>query len=531
MSGNHQDVPLRNLSSGRSMPVCKGYIGFALVWTVVASMGFSLAPAQTTALSPAAKQVLGDAQKQGYPLTATTNVTGNVSVEAALIPPKISMKVFGKSIGNNYAAIQLTISNRSSEASLIVHSIFVDYSHWLLSGYSPDPDNSCGQKSSSPEQSAQGPARKPQGNELQDWQARTCPNQIASVESRVVRGQLLDEQPWTNRNWIVRALQGAGSVATAFTFSIGSRHAIQTISAFSGEVVPGVQTFWPDSTVGQMNRISDFGFQVNKVIPKESSDIIVAFFPIDRFITPGFKEWFIKSPALFFAPYAMLLDPKSPKKFKDIIGNLTGKNPIDILKGNQNLQSLTAGACQDPNSSDEICKLTRVLERASLNSVRIIVGGTMTVNVDNVPARIDSVELKTAAGADLTSASTGEVTGVIHGSFLSGTQPVIVDADKLQITDVAAVSEGSTDKQLHFKMTLSQPIEGKITVKARKTTKDGATVDSAGYDVTLPKATAESATGTSEVTGGANQQPSEKPVTAPPASGTPPPKTIEPRKR
>jgi hypothetical protein len=69
-----------------------------------------------------------------------------------------------------------------------------------------------------------------------------------------------------------------------------------------------------------MNRISDLGFQTNKVIPKASSDIIVTFFPLDRFLTPGLKELFIKSPALFFSPYALQFDPKGKKEINQLIG-------------------------------------------------------------------------------------------------------------------------------------------------------------------------------------------------------------------
>jgi hypothetical protein len=68
------------------------------------------------------------AAKQAFPLTTTMNVTGSVSVEAVLVPPKAARNVFGRVVADNYAVIALTISNCSSEASLIVHSIFIDYS-------------------------------------------------------------------------------------------------------------------------------------------------------------------------------------------------------------------------------------------------------------------------------------------------------------------------------------------------------------------------------------------------------------------
>jgi len=110
-----------------------------------------------------------------------------VSIEAALIPPKISTKVFGKSVGNNYAVIEVIISNRSSDASLIVHSVFIDYHRWLLSGYAPvASDGECAQTSTGASGGAGTSQADQATNDLHDWQSRTCPNQISSVESRVV---------------------------------------------------------------------------------------------------------------------------------------------------------------------------------------------------------------------------------------------------------------------------------------------------------------------------------------------------------
>src|SRR5207245_795340 len=88
-----------------------------------------------------------------------------------------------------------------------------------------------------------------------------------------------------------------------------------------GVGIPGVATAWPDKTIEQLNRVSDFGFRANKVIPKEGSDIIVCFFRSDRFLTRGFRKLFLKSPALFFAPGQMLMDKSVKKDVDEAIGN------------------------------------------------------------------------------------------------------------------------------------------------------------------------------------------------------------------
>jgi hypothetical protein len=120
-----------------------------------------------------------------------------------------------KEIADNYAAVELTISNRSQDESLIVHSVFIDYSQWALSG-------------------SQYLAGNKGGNPLQSWQAETVPNQISSVEYRVARGELLDAQPWTTRNWVMRLLQAAGAVASAYSVSLSEQGIIRGISASAG---------------------------------------------------------------------------------------------------------------------------------------------------------------------------------------------------------------------------------------------------------------------------------------------------------
>src|SRR5881394_8015 len=79
---------------------------------------------------------------------------------------------------------------------------------------------------------------------------------------------------------------------------------------------PGVRT------VEQLNRVSDFGFHSPQLVSKQGSQVIVCFFPIDRFLTPGFRKLFLKSPALFFAPLQMLFDKTSEADVKDALEEL-----------------------------------------------------------------------------------------------------------------------------------------------------------------------------------------------------------------
>jgi len=497
----------------------------------------------------AASSKVEDAAKKGFPLRCrSTDVTNNISVEATLIPAKIGKTIFGKEISNNYAIIALTISNGSSNDSFIVHSIFIDYSQWLLSGssvYSTDHNTLCtadqssqadaaasasdknkiqtGQSSQATtaaanneeaqtNQNSQNPAgpsdnskanpSKCKGNVLQPWQSQTFPNQIDSVETRIVRGELLARQPWTTRNWVLRLLQDTGSIAAGFTFATADQSWIRGIGAYNAHFIPSAQAFWPDATVGQMNQISDYGFQVNKAIAKQSSDIVVAFFPIDRFLTPGFRKLFLEAPAIFFSPYEALLDPKRPKLADDILDPvLTAGSPAggdDMKKAFfQHLPEIANGACDKPtpsndNSLEEVCNIARLLDRTSLNTVRVIVGGTMTVDVNKVPPQITDVEIdQDKDGSATWKKDSAPLTGVVRGSFLGGGTAAITNLQKgvLQLT---SVSEGSNDTQLHFSIKLSEDLPKATTELTFQVSKksDGSTLTSAtkNYTIlTLPK--------------------------------------------
>src|ERR1022692_3013096 len=174
-----------------------------------------------------------------------------------------------------------------------IQGAYIDYSDWALSG-SVRPDRICTKVSGE--------------DTISDYRACTQPNEVASEEYRIVRGELLDAQNWTWRNTTVRVLTLFGSMASGYSFSIKETGFIKGISAFGGIVVPGFATFWPDETVSQLNRISDFGFQTNKVISKQGSDIIVCFFPIDRFLTESYRKLFVKNPSVFFSPLEALVE-------------------------------------------------------------------------------------------------------------------------------------------------------------------------------------------------------------------------------
>ena len=518
------------------------------------------------------KPTAGASQSGTIPLNTDLTVQANITAQAVLIPQKIAKAVFGGKISSEYAVVQLTINNKSPDAALIVQGVYIDYSHWALAG---------GGISTQPcaEEDSKDPKSK--------FVDCTIPSQVASEEYRVVRGQALNAATWTWRNGVVRGLTFAGSVAAAYAFTVSGTKYPKAVAGATGTFIPGLGTFWPDQTIDQINRISDLGYQTNKVISKQGSDIIVCFFPIDRFLTPGFKQIFLKEPALLLSPYQILLDNNALERvFAPRFGAMphTSVNPNDLLlalginaderkrlasllpcylalskapsakvpkaaeqapsaqasaevvpvpgAGAANEQRLTAlddvlkdfaASCgpdqpqstgggqaatpqpkpdQPPSTSEPMntprptryeLALLKTLGQVSLNTIRIVVDGVMTVDTTAMRAKIDSVVIDKDTEPDTWAVKPGEtktITGTITGSYLTDGTPVIQEAKADQITKVQVVPEGSNDQTLKFSFVLGKILnpEDHLTFVVEKATKDikTAPVDSTPFLYVVP---------------------------------------------
>jgi hypothetical protein len=484
---------------------------FAISFCVAASLCVALclpvfAQHQTNAKSTSKEDArsndvtekLQEAAKKGFALTAKTNVSQSASIQAVLIPANLAQRIFGKEVAHNYAVVELIVSNEDEKAALVVHSVFLDYSQWALSGFS---------------QTAAGPAGPTS-------QVFTKSAQVASIESRLIRGEMLDAQQWTLRNWTVRSLTAVGSIAGGFAFPF-SGDVAKGIAAFNGEVVPGAAALWPDGTVNQINRVTDFGFQTNKVIPKQAADVLVAFFPIERFLTPGFKKVFLKDPAALFVPYQMMSDPETVRDFQNFVQpwvktfsvscnancNTKAKTddsespaagteadfagtmrraifeegcPADMETGSDTSEAKKAGAEESATEKSvaadisatvndqaalnhaNLCKLKRILQGVSLNNIRVGLEGAMTVDVNTVPATIYDVQFDSGNTDSSIWTKTGtEQKGTISGVYLTGGQPEVVDSKGTKYSDITIskdAKEDSSDTELHFTMKITKCI-------------------------------------------------------------------------
>ena len=450
---------------------------------------FSSASLAQNTTDPNTQRLLEQAARNGRTVPSEITVNSSVHVQAVLIPRPDAKRIFGKEISENYAVIQLVVGNKSPDAALIIHGVFIDYRDWPLSGATPTA------------LMVETPPNK--------YQAPSVPSQVASEEYRVVRGQLLDAQSDTLRNRFLRYLTLAGNLAGAFTFSLNEDGIVKGIAAVTGVGIPGLATAWPDKTVEQLNRVSDLGFRTNKVVPKESSEIVVCFFPIDRFLTPGFRRLFLKSPALFFAPLAMLADRKvegearaAVKDFlppgltfeklqrglpcymkvrhpdKDRIGFDECLADLGLEKHGDQIRAIVTRDVNDnvikgPDGKPQVAPdfatfmALEFIGNVSLNRVTVTVDGVMTVDVKTIAGRIDEVGIDNVADCGdaggeclwrIVSANGGVRTGVIRGAYLKDAQINLAEAQKLNITDLKKIDEESTDSELRFSFKLNAPI-------------------------------------------------------------------------
>jgi hypothetical protein len=463
-------------------------IRLALGIALIAAMMPSLVAAQS--MDPVTKQKLTDAAKEGKDLTVNTNVSDNVAVEAVLLPEKVCRRVFGKEISQNYATIELIIDNHSTQSSLIVQSIYIDISGWALSR--PLATLQSGGGTSAGTQagdSSKPPASESRPNQQQTYEARNKNSQIGSVEYRVARGDVLDRQNWTARNTFIHTLQLAGTLASAYVFTTTDVDVIRGISSFNGQAIPAFQKFWPDATIEQLNRISDVGFKVNKVIAKDSSDIVVAFFPLDNFLTSSLKKLFFQSPALFFNPGEMAFEPKVLKKLEPLFRSAIGDDTATA----EYMKKLPGKILSPQDEKDE--KILQLLDKISLNNIKVLAGGVMTVDVTTVPASITSIEIDSGTD-DVKSWTSGSHAGTIKGSFLLNGTPELVKPPTG--VKVEVVQKGSSDSELHFNLTVPDKFltteDQQLTFKVSKNSNAGKTVESMPYELTVP------AQGTSENT-------------------------------
>ncbi len=389
-------------------------------------------------LAGAALAAAQQADTQPLPLPAEITVQGNAYITAGIIPPHVARNLFGKAVSNSFAVVQVIVSNRSDEASLVLHGLSIDYSRWVLGACPPT-------------------RRSGKGNPLDSHQVASRPCEVSTVEVRAVRQIAQDGQLSSWRNQVLRYLKGIGDIGGGLTIAAGLGPVLP--KAVSGYTTGGVTAFefaFPDKTINQINLINDTAFAVNTVVPKQSSAMVFAFFPIERFLGSFLMKYFIKDTALFFSPMSFLMDPHYERFFQALVTHYAKPKQDGTIDARLNLH-------QNP-------ELKRILAEVTLNHMTVIAEGVYVVNVEDVAADASSVVFDGKDEDNFAGAGDVTVTGRINGRLMTGAAPVLQDSDKLGIT-VAKVDDGSDEKMLQIKLTATKPVPEQrlfFTVKKQK---------------------------------------------------------------
>ena len=321
-------------------------------------------------------------------------------------------------------------------------------------------------------------------------------------------------------------------MAQGYAF-VASAGAAQGIGAYNTAFVGSVTKLWPDRRIDQEKSILSLGYRTDQktVIAKEDHGSYYAFFPLATFLNPGLQKLFLNDPAVFLNPAEAVLGigtsvqspsgqvAKSSRKSKgsedalyDLLLNLAG-----AIKGNENITSgqllvELVSPCPGPNCAYVDSDLIRVMTektlfaKASLNSVKIVIRGIMTIPVDSIPPTIDTVTFDSekngasawtfqppapvaegvappVAGAPVPNTLTGEITG----KFLTGGIPAITalsvpGVDNPKVTDfitdksLQPVSSKTTDSALPFTLKLAKtiPAGAKLTFEVSRTSSNSA---------------------------------------------------------
>jgi len=440
---------------------------------------------------------------QGAALPVISEVSSAVSVDAVLLPYSVAKRAFGKETAQKYAAVSMTISNRDPKQSLIIQSALLDYSHWLFSGTFSglNADTT---------------------TEITSSQQTNKKSQVSSAEVRIVRNQLQDAQLWSLRNWVIRSAVAAGTVSAGLSFASSSAYFANSVSAYSADFVPALSVLWPDNTQAQSDLISDIGFRTNHVVPAQSADIVIAFFPIDRFLTSDLKKIYLKEPAAFFNPSELLLGNKNraallaPLKSVGVITDTSDASANTITKAIMDYERAAqianpsgsskpkvdpcAAPVDKPNTdkskvTDDECMIVSLLDRISLNNIHVVIGGIMSIDTNAVPATITGVSIDNDTTA-ATWATNAKVSATLTGTFLSGGSVSLTGVDPtatpLPGTPFSSPANGNaTDVSLPVTFTITATTaiapNSKLTFIVTKKAKDGSTTTSVPFIYAVPQ--------------------------------------------
>jgi hypothetical protein len=321
--------------------------------TFVFFCGFALFSAINSAGQEAPKASAADS-KNSPVVGGTTQTTplpdGNAAVNdmnvkyiqvwRTLMAPKNVADAFGPRIAKRYIAIQITVANRNTEYQWLIESASVTLDKLVLdldARVTAQPNSACSENLTRLLNAlkALGAYVPPAPTEEERAAARTTgttklpsavatiggPATVSSADLTVLRGVAEKGAALDSRNFTLRILTGAGTIAAGLLgiTRFGDAFA-PSIAAFNGPLLTAYQTTFPDFTVNQLNRLNDSAFTANTIVGKQQAKVIVIFIPADYLLTKDEASRFYHDPnSVFGCPDLRLLEASVNGNFVETV--------------------------------------------------------------------------------------------------------------------------------------------------------------------------------------------------------------------
>jgi hypothetical protein len=287
-----------------------------------------------------------------------------VKVYRSIIDPKDVADIFGRRIAKRFLVVQVTVTNRNKDYQFLIHDLSLDLS-------------------------------KISGLGLGDGHYELSSDDLSLLRGVAEKGQSDDR-----RNFVLRTLRGAGTVAAGL---IGVTHFGKSyapaVAVWNGPVVAAFTDVFPDYTINQMNRLNDSAYSANSIVAKQQSKVVA-----------------------IFVPQAIFLSRAQQKKF-----------------------------WSEPTS---------LWSEVDLRKIKIYVDGNFITNVEDIPPSLNAAvvapnEMKAFQNAH------PEVKGSISGNYLSGTDLKLLNTD---LNGVSIRLDGTpSDNRVDFVVSSELPLPpGKV---------------------------------------------------------------------
>jgi hypothetical protein len=204
--------------------------------------------------------------------------------------PKNVADTFGRRIAKRYIAVQVTVANRNKQYQWLIEDAAVDLRPLIV--HARDREAACGTNLSS---------LLTRAEEMEQRHIPGQPFHVSSADLTVLRGISEKGESYQPRNFALRMLAGAGSIAGGLlgVASFGPAFA-PGVAIFNGPFLSAVQNTLPDFTVNQLNRLNDSAFLANTVVGKQQARVLVIFIPMEYLLTSKQAKQYWKHPESVF---------------------------------------------------------------------------------------------------------------------------------------------------------------------------------------------------------------------------------------